>query len=352
MQGKHLSEEHKRKIGEGNRGKVLSEETRRKISESRMGHKPWNFGIPQTEETKRKISEGSKGKPKSEESKRKMSETKKQSYINNPELRKIFSESRKGKIISEESRMKMSESHKGKKAPPRSEEWCRKQSESRIGKKLPEETRKHISEASKGIPKTGKALQHILEVNARKRGISFTEEHKKNLSIVKKGKPSPFRGTHHTEERKKNQSELFKKLFPTNPHWVGKHHTPENRKIMSEIRKNKPPELKQKWTEGLIYARSCISRISKPQKRLFFIIKDKYPDYFVETEFRVKTHLGYRYIDVAIPELMLGYEWDEPTFHGGFVGSKEKDKIRHEAIEALGWKLTHYSTEEDLLKLN
>lgn len=94
------TEEHKRKIGDGNRGKTMSEEARKKISETmkRKGLKgPSTRGIKkkplteeqrkkhsialtgrkmprQTEEHKQKISEAHKGMKASEESKRKMSE--------------------------------------------------------------------------------------------------------------------------------------------------------------------------------------------------------------------------------------------------------------------------------------
>ena len=68
--GKHLSEEHKKKIGEGNKGKHLSEETRKKIGEA-------NKGRLHTEETKNKIRESHKGKKLSEEHKKKLSEASK-----------------------------------------------------------------------------------------------------------------------------------------------------------------------------------------------------------------------------------------------------------------------------------
>ena len=71
---KPLSEEHKRKISEGNKGKVYSDETRRKISEG-------NKGKIFSEETRRKLSESHKGldnhqlgRKHTEEAKRKISE--------------------------------------------------------------------------------------------------------------------------------------------------------------------------------------------------------------------------------------------------------------------------------------
>lgn len=53
--GKHLSEEHKRKIGETNSKHKMSEEQKEFLRQFRAG-------IPLSEEHKRKISEGNKGK--------------------------------------------------------------------------------------------------------------------------------------------------------------------------------------------------------------------------------------------------------------------------------------------------
>lgn len=65
--GMHLSEEHKRKIGNAQRGIPHSEETRRKTSESMKGRRL-------SEETKIKISNARKGIHFSEETKHKLSE--------------------------------------------------------------------------------------------------------------------------------------------------------------------------------------------------------------------------------------------------------------------------------------
>lgn len=75
--GKHLSEEHKRKIGEANKGKRHSEEQNRKHSELMKGREPWNKGKSGylSEESKKKIGEAKKGTHHSEEWKKRMSET-------------------------------------------------------------------------------------------------------------------------------------------------------------------------------------------------------------------------------------------------------------------------------------
>lgn len=63
--GKHLSEEHKQKIGKAHKGKKRgphSEETRRKISEAMRGDKNPMKGKHPSEETRKKLSEAGKGK--------------------------------------------------------------------------------------------------------------------------------------------------------------------------------------------------------------------------------------------------------------------------------------------------
>lgn len=61
--GKKHTEEHNRKIGDGNRGKVFSEERRAKISAALKGRKRG----PHSEEHKAKISAGGLGKKRSDE---------------------------------------------------------------------------------------------------------------------------------------------------------------------------------------------------------------------------------------------------------------------------------------------
>lgn len=79
--GKHLTEEHKKKISEAHKGKCLSEEAKKKLSETNKGKKHSSL----SEETKTKISEKNKGKL---------------GFW-------------KGKYLSEEHRKKLSEAHKG-----------------------------------------------------------------------------------------------------------------------------------------------------------------------------------------------------------------------------------------------
>ena len=108
--GKTLSEEHKRKIGKGNKNKILTEETKKRMSDA---HK----GKTRSEEHRRNLSEANKNP--SEETRRKKSEAQKGEKNHNY-----------GKTASEESRKKMSDAHKNP-----SEETRRKLSVASKGKK-------------------------------------------------------------------------------------------------------------------------------------------------------------------------------------------------------------------------
>lgn len=74
-EGKKLSEETKKKIGEASRGRHHSEETKKRLSESLKGEKNPNYGKHLSEETKRKLSESCKNV--SDETRKKLSEANK-----------------------------------------------------------------------------------------------------------------------------------------------------------------------------------------------------------------------------------------------------------------------------------
>ena len=73
MEGKPLTDEHRRNISEAKKGKQRSEDTRRKLSEALKGR-------TLSEDTRRKMSEAHKGKHHSEETRRKLSESTKRRW--------------------------------------------------------------------------------------------------------------------------------------------------------------------------------------------------------------------------------------------------------------------------------
>ena len=74
-EGKHCSEEHKRKIKLANTGRKQSDEARKHLSEAMRGRKAWNKGLPCTDQMLkhlRNLAQASRGKKKSVESIQKM----------------------------------------------------------------------------------------------------------------------------------------------------------------------------------------------------------------------------------------------------------------------------------------
>ncbi len=170
--GTKLSEETKKKIGEGNKGKRRSEETRRKIGDANRGKK-------RSEETRRKMSEVNKGKPKSEEHKRKLRESRKGKPCNHiKDCDCGFCKVKRG-------------GNKGIKLPPRTEETKQKIRESRIGK-----PHKHKQDCNCLFCKTKRGEYKPSEEIKRKigesnKGKKRTEEHKNRYSESKKGRNHP-----------------------------------------------------------------------------------------------------------------------------------------------------------------
>jgi len=106
-----LSEEHKKKIGEGNKGKKQSRECKRKIGLANKGRLPWNTGKkrpPRSKEWGKKLSEANKGKKISKQTRKKQSVAMKKWH-------KTHISAWKGKHFSKEHRKKLSESGKGRK---------------------------------------------------------------------------------------------------------------------------------------------------------------------------------------------------------------------------------------------
>ena len=193
MTGKHLSEEHKRKISESKKGgkgtfgmlgKYHTEETKRRIrmrlSEIRKGSGNPMFGRHASAETRRKMSEAQKGskshrfgKHHSEETRKKLSEANKGKILS-IETRHKIGEASKGRVHSEESRRKFSESRRGEKNP-------------NFGKHLSKEIREKIGESEKG------------EKNWRwKGGLPYCQDCGKRLSGYKEKRCKKCAGKLHT----------------------------------------------------------------------------------------------------------------------------------------------------------
>lgn len=210
---------------------------------------------------------------------------------------------------------------------------------------------KHHSDLMK--EKLRKALTGRKISDATKYKMSLAKLGKKKSEITRERISEARKGVRIPKEARRKISETRKKLG------IGL----GNKYALNSVRSN---EFKERVSKGLIkyldnslnynkrirqLRSSRIKKPTKPQLKLFETIKTRFPDKEVVMEQIVKTPVGHKFIDVAIPELKLGFEWDEPTYHGIFRGSKEKDAERHLLIEAEGWQLTHYSNISEFKKI-
>ena len=296
------------KISSSLKGRPKSNESKRKNSIAHQGKPAWNTGL--TKETDPRIAK----KVANSES-RKGSKNPFYGMYHSLETRKNISEASKGRIHSIEARKKISESLKGR--PRTTPIW---------NKGLTKETDPRVLKIS--FPKNPETRKKLSEA---KKGIFPSEATRIKLSESKKGNKNSL-GFHHSEDTRKKMSLNHRK-----------YQSIESRKKISEAKKRdiKNIEMLRNMT---------IKKPTKPQLKLFETIKTRFPDKEVVMEQIVKTPVGHKFIDVAIPDLKLGFEWDEPTYHGIFRGSKEKDAERHRLIEAEGWQLTHYSNILELKK--
>jgi len=109
----------------------------------------------------------------------------------------------------------------------------------------------------------------------------------------------------------------------------------EGRRNISEGKKGKPWSAKrrresqanlQKW----ILAGQNI-KISKPQRELYYLLKQTFHD--AKMEYLVRTKNGVRFADIAVPSLKLDFEFDGDYWHQ----DKESDHQRDLEMAEIGW---------------
>jgi len=99
------------------------------------------------------------------------------------------------------------------------------------------------------------------------------------------------------------------------------------------------------------------NNVSKGQRLLYETIKEKFPTAVLEYEIAAPGKKYY--LDIAVPDLMLNFEYDGIYWHS-FPEAIERDKNRDIYLKSLGWKVFRYSfnarndleVREELIKLN
>lgn len=83
--------------------------------------------------------------------------------------------------------------------------------------------------------------------------------------------------------------------------------------------------------------RRFTTRISKPQRMLYDIIKKRYDTAVLE--YTVQTQTRTLHLDIAVPELKLNFEYDGLHWHKNNKKEKYSDTVRDEELVKLGWKV-------------
>jgi len=247
-----MNEEHKRKIGLGNKGKTISYEQRKKISE----------GVKKslTPEVRLKMSMAAK--------KRSVNGTffKKGHTINlgrvrTQEVRNNMSKGRKGMKFSKEHIKNLSISLKGRKSPMK-------------GTKMSDETKNRLSKSLKG------------RCSPRK-GVKLSDEIKKKISISKKGKNIGH-----------------------------KSYLPKGYKHSDEVKRKISEAARLNWTKESFrkkcFGKNQFKK-SYMERNLFNLIKKVFPS--VKDDFVITTNKWVRFPDCYIPEKNIVVEYDGKKWH-------------------------------------
>jgi very-short-patch-repair endonuclease len=124
-----------------------------------------------------------------------------------------------------------------------------------------------------------------------------------------------------------------------------------------EVAAEKKAKASKFWKEDNPRKYFTGNNISKGQQLLYEKIKEVFPTATIEHEIKApgKTY----YLDVAVPELKLDFEYDGFYWHS-FPDAIERDAKRDEYLQSQGWKVFRYSfnarndleVREELSKLN
>lgn len=227
--------------------------------------------------------------------------------------------------------------------------------------------KKHSLESIESMSKKRNGIKHSEEwVKKRIKNMTKTKNSKEwKNDIKKRGSYSKENNPMYGKENKwgKHSEESRRKISIKRKIFFQKH--PEKRKEISEhlkrfhlknplVRKGQSKHMKEFYNKhpekhpNRIMAKKGF--ISKPEKYLLNLIKNIYKKFIIESNYPVKTFRTTRYIDIALPQIKVGVEYDGEYWHQ----NKEKDRFRDEELKEVGWKIIHMNEDiyNNIKKIN
>ena len=117
-------------------------------------------------------------------------------------------------------------------------------------------------------------------------------------------------------------------------------------KIMSEVKKKSLMDNPESHPSRILAGTGRSKEvISGPQRKLYNIVKSLYKKDNVTFNHPVCTKSTVRYVDVALVDRMIGFEFDGVYWH---KLREEKDKIRNQELKERGWTIYHFSEQDDM----
>jgi len=225
------------------------------------------------------------------------------------------------------------------------------------------EQRRLSSERNKGKILGPQSEEHRENISKSKKGKKkkpFTKEHRENISKSKKGRKMALPQSIETDElcsfgcgilanyrfksgnfccsiRVVDCPKIRQKVTEKQRQWMldgGAKHirkAPRNKEKLDIQYKNTKQRMKN---GGASYINSFNKSKSKPQKHIFNVVNNLFPNYTVKIDY---PFLNYN-LDIAILELKIVLEYDGAYWHKDL----EKDLERQKEIENLGWKFIRY----------
>jgi len=237
-------------------------------------------------------------------------------------------------VIKESNKYINGHNRKGKKQPCK-DETKNKISLALIGKSKSEKHKINMSKGMIGKKKSPRTEEHKINNSKSLREGSNFEKRNKAISLALTGK-------NHSKQSKINNSLSHKNSIANQIHVRHLHEERKGKTLEVLLGIDRAKELREESRNRMVNGGSChaasfIKSPSKPQKKLYEIIKEEFNSAELNFPLILDSGRGYN-LDIAIPEYKIAIEYDGSYWHK----NKEKDLKRQKECEDYGFKFIRY----------